>query len=242
MDPEYLLPMIQEIKGFGEVWAFSPPAPPTEEALLSTWTQGLIRAVKELKQPVIIGHSFGGMLALQAGIKAPDCKGLILISTFPDSGWQAHTAEAVKRADPSLWAEAEQAWIKRGDNDALAALFAAWSPFYFSEPHIDRGRHWLSQLTYSAKTYRFGPRFFENYRPKLELEDTPTLVIGGDRDQITPITGFKRPEFSKFKKFYLHVITGTGHFPWFERPEPVRMALQGFADLLATPQFRGSYD
>ncbi len=242
MDPEYLLPMIQEIKGFGEIWAFSPPLPLTEEAVLDTWTLGLTQAVDKLKAPVIVGHSFGGMLALQAGIRAPACKGLILISTFPDSGWQKHTSEAVKRADPAMWAEAEQAWNELGDNSALARLFAAWSPFYFTEPNVAKGGQWLSQLSYSAATYRFGPRFFEKYRPKLDLESTPTLAVTGEHDQITPITGFQGPEFSLLKKFYLREIAETGHFPWFERPESVRVALQAFVDLLAPPSFRGSYD
>jgi pimeloyl-ACP methyl ester carboxylesterase len=70
---------------------------------------------------------------------------------------------------------------------------------------------------------------------QLEAVTTPTLVVVGSEDAVTPVTAAGEIVGS-LPNARLEVIAGAGHFLWLDRPEQLRAVLSDFlAGLVARP-------
>ncbi len=168
-----------------------------------------------IEQAVLLGHSMGGAVALQIALDYPErTAGLILIATgarlavHPDilNGLLPETLKAVQLLVNWQWAD--------GFDEALESGFARLMQIQPALLHAD----------YTA-TNDF------DVRERLGEIHTPTLVIGGTADRMTPL------RYSEYLRDHipnaqLIVIDGGGHMLTLEQPQPVGAAIKTFLETL----------
>src|SRR5579884_2127861 len=172
----------------------------------------------DLGVPMIVGHSFGGWVALELAVRAPARVGrLVLIDTLglKFSGREeqdiadiyALSAEEVARrsfADPARFipdyaalGEAELLAVAR---DREATAFYGWKP-YMHDPAL---RHWLHRIA------------------------CPALVLWGERDGIVAPSYGERVA-AALPQARFETVPDAGHYPQVEQPEAVAIAIEHFA-------------
>jgi len=165
-----------------------------------------------VERTVVGGHSMGGAIAQAMALDhAERVAGLILIGT----GAKLRVAPAV--LDGIL-----------NDFEATVGLVVDWS---FGPAATDD----LKQLGIKAiretapavllGDYRACDRF--DIRDQLERIQTPTLVVGGTADRLTPLR-FSRYLAENIDRARLEIIQGGGHMMALESPEEVGAAVDRF--------------
>jgi proline iminopeptidase len=186
---------------------------------------------------ILVGHSWGGMLAMAYAAAHPDrIDRLVLI------GSGGPTLEFVARFQDNIRArmrpedvEAERYWAeagKQGVSDVKVAHEAnrVIVPAYFFDRakglafaaaipqgsfHVDVNSLLVADL---SKQY--------DLRSRLGALDRPTLIVHGHQDPM----GDKTAEdiHDLIKSSTLVYINQSGHFPWIEQPEVFGRAIKGF--------------
>jgi pimeloyl-[acyl-carrier protein] methyl ester esterase len=192
------------------------------------------RAVAETSAsgPVmVVGWSLGGQIALEWARHNPERVGaLVLMSTTPSfvqrPGWPFAMDETTLRRFGDELRVTYRPTLKRfvalqvqGSEHArdAAALLRA-QLFARGEP---------SPLALSESLDLL---VSNDLRREIATIPQPTLVIGGDRDTITPIAA-ARWLASRLPQATLVAIPGAAHAPFLSHPEDVVAALDAFADV-----------
>jgi proline iminopeptidase len=152
-----------------------------------------LREKLELGRVFAIGHSYGGMVALEHALAHPDAlAGLILYDTAPmtNGDWQADVAQNLAGYANRPWfAAANPAWqeVERATTEAeLNAAFAKLTPFYVRDYEADPTR-W--QQYFGAASLAFdratkGTSEPYDIRARLPEIEVPALVLVGATDFI----------------------------------------------------------
>jgi len=185
----------------------------------------------------LLGHSWGGMLAMAYAAAHPDrIDRMILIGpggpTLEFTEWfDDNIHSRLRRED----IEAEKYWDeapKRGVDSDKAALegVRAITPGYFFDRA--KGLAYAAQLTDGSLTVQVNANLFADMRkhydsrPGLRQLDRPVLIVQGHQDPV----GDKTAEDirSTIKSSVLRYINQSGHFPWIEQPDAFRRILAEF--------------
>jgi proline iminopeptidase len=206
-----------------------------------------VREYFELESVALLGHSWGGVLAMEYAVRHPGhVSHIILVGTGPASqeDIELYLQEWSRRSSPheeEIRALRSSESYKAGDPIALAD----WYRIYFSTTIKDpealgrlnlslegftnemvlRGRAIEERLwgeTWGAKGY--------SLIPKLKELTNPALVIHGDYDFI-PLETAKRIARA-MPAARLVILKECGHFPYLERPAEFCGAID---DFLAVP-------
>jgi proline iminopeptidase len=203
-----------------------------------------LRANLRLDQTALLGHSWGGLLALKYALHHPEhISHLILLNTCPASynDFQVFEQELAAR-DPT---DAEQMReleslpaYAEGDLETRAAYYR----LYFGETlHPPELRERLiaqlqvgwtreSVLTMRATVSRLFPETVQlpeyNLLPQLTRLRIPTLIVHGDYDFVPLASAVHIAEAIPDAR--LVVVRDCGHFSYLERPDEVHQALSEF--------------
>ena len=200
-----------------------------------------LRAHLGLDQMSLLGHSHGGIVAIDYAARFPDrVERLILASTF--ARWSPEQEAAMAAAiashanepwypDAKAALDSEQSGGFASDEE-LAELALREFPFYFWN-YGDRERAYLNSLrteTPNADTLRFfNQEIFESFDLRAELEKitAPALVVTGADDFITG-----PPSAAEIQRGLTEVetviIPDCGHFVFVEAPVAFREAVLSF--------------
>jgi len=218
-------------KGNDALWTFE------------TYLNELENVIKyfNLQKYIILGHSWGGMLALE-WITTREHKGLqklILFSTLPSTKiWNDEHMKMIEN-----YPENEKNAILNdlhGSNTDNAALKAGLKRFY--KDHVSK----KSDKKYPFKTKRFpkinkeiyekmwgkselfgtGTLSSYNTENKLENIDVNTLIISGKYDESTPVMNELMSKNIKNSKWVL--LKHSHHCGYFEEPELVIKTISNF--------------
>ena len=187
----------------------------------------------------LVGHSWGGMLAMAYAAAHPDrVDRMILIGsggpTLEFAQWFNDNIRMRLRPEDI---EAERSWDdapKRGVNADKAALegFRAIVPGYFFDR--EKGIAFRSTLTEGTITVGVNALLFADMgkgydsRPGLARIDRPVLIVHGHQDPV----GDKTAEdiHKAIKSSVLKYINQCGHLPWAEQPDQFRRILAEFLE------------
>jgi proline iminopeptidase len=185
----------------------------------------------------LVGHSWGGMLAMAYAAAHPDrIDRMILIGpggpTLEFTEWFNDNIHMRLRPED---VEAERYWTeapKRGVDADKAGLeqVRAITPGYFFDRA--KGLAFASQLPEGTLTVRVNTLLFGDMikgydsRPGLRQLDRPVLIIQGHQDPV----GDKTAEdiHAAIKSSVLTYVNQCGHFPWLEQPDEFRRTLAEF--------------
>lgn len=203
-----------------------------------------VREYFQLESMAVLGHSWGGLLAMEYAIRYPDrVSQLILMNTAPASSedYQFFRQERSKNAPEDvemLKALRETAAFQEGDPAAVMAYYRIHYRGTLRQPeHLERLMRGLSvhftnqsilqawaiedrlmQETWWASDY--------NLLPKLSQLHIPTLVIHGDYDFV-PVECVAHIA-QAIPGARLVVLSDCGHFSYLEHPDPVRQEISAF--------------
>ena len=208
-----------DCRGFGASGPLDPGVPYTHAGDLVALLDHL-----GVDYAVLVGLSFGGRVALQTALAAPDrVRGLVLLDAVLDGvPWDPESARALDEVARQVQAggvrAGREAWLahplfaaarERPDlADALAVMVAGYP-----------GQHWLGQDPHRQS------------RPPIEVLEglaVPTLVVVGERD----VPGFREMSAVLARRIpgaAYRVVAGAGHMVSMEQPEAVRELLIQFA-------------
>ena len=187
--------LIPDLRGHGKS-----PAQHGEELSHATWVTDARNLAHDLKlsRLAILGHSYGGFLALEYALRWPETlTHLVLVGT------SAGPVRADTRAIP-------------GDAELQEYFRAKW-PLFFS----GADKHWelFDALTFSAAAYNAA---FTRALPKYDIRDRigelemPMLLVAGKRDWYLPQMEWLA---AHARNATLCVLDEAGHFPFVDSPQ-----------------------
>ncbi len=179
--------------------------------------------------PVVVGHSYGGSVALAWALEAPP-SALVLISV------------------PSLpWPGTLDPWYRVNDSRLGRAIFvtlaAAWVPMSYVRNTIDRvfapetappgyADHIGVEFTVRASVMTTNVAQVNALRAELVTMEgqyrtltLPIELVHGDADTIVPLTIHSGPFAAKLPNAHLTVLPGAGHMPHQTHPDAVIAAI-----------------
>jgi proline iminopeptidase len=221
----------------------------SDDLTLRTVVQDLESLREHLKQErlFLVGHSWGGMLAMAYAAAHPDrIDRVILIDsggpTLEFTAWFGDNIHSRLRPEDEeaqrYWREAAKQGIA-ADKVAIESVRAIVPGYFFDRAkalafaaqlkegsyHSDVNAGLMADL---ARSY--------DLRPGLRAVDRPVLIIEGHQDPV----GDKTAEdiHSVLKSSTLVYLDKCGHFPWLEQPDAFRRAIVGFMEGSTTPSTR----
>ncbi|AGL01434.1 alpha/beta fold hydrolase [Desulfoscipio gibsoniae] len=165
---------------------------------------------------VIAGHSMGGAIAMDFALRYPTkLNGLILIGT----GARLRVASAIL------------------DTFAAGKLFPDLVNYAYSEaasPELIKQAKWEMENTDPSIYYNdFMACDGFNYMERVQAINTPTLVLGGAADRLTP------PKYSQYladniPNSQLEIIEQAGHMIMLENPQQTNTCIEHFITSMAS--------
>jgi pimeloyl-ACP methyl ester carboxylesterase len=224
--PEYRT-IAMDAPGFGDS---DKPIGSYDAAFMARWAVSLLDAL-DIERADILGHSMGGRVALELGMRHPDRVRSLMLMT-PSMAWRGPKPWArylrllrpelgflqptprpvveafVRRMIPS----AEQSWSGAGVDEFLRAYLTS------------RGR--VAFYAAARQIYLEEGDGPDGFWTRLEDCSPRALFLWGRRDQLVPI-GFAR-HVAEALPTAEHVELDCGHIPQFERPAQTHAAMAAF--------------
>lgn len=214
----------------------SEPAP-RESWTLARMAEDVVdlAAALELRDYTVLGHSFGGFVALQLGTGHPAAAArLVLSCTLASRRWLEGIDERIDAVEPpELRDQIRWGWDNEGDAEQAQAAFEAQLPFHFGDlrdPRIDDYKLRVAPTVYRPEVgAHFAATDFENLSLDERLGEVrvPTLVIGGRLDRTCPV-GAAEELAAGIPNAELVVFERSGHTPFVEEQDAYVEAVRRF--------------
>jgi proline iminopeptidase len=183
-----------------------------------------LRGELGLERMVLLGHSYGGTLALMYALRYQQhLDGLILCTTYPAFDYpEVVQANAARLGTPEQLA-ALGSWERGevGTDEEFARFWRTMLPLYFHRYDPAVGRELDRDAIYSGAIFN---RAFSELTPGYNVVDrlgeirVPTLVLGARQDWITPLAQSERIQRG-IPGSQLVAFEESGHFPFIEERE-----------------------
>ncbi len=216
---------------------------PTDPSL---WTIGryveeteTVRRVMGLGRVHLLGHSWGGWLAIDYALTYPQNIGtLILEDTVADMPHLALELERLRSALGSETVAMMQKHEAQGTTDHPEYMAAITLLNY---RHVCRLPEWPAPVRRSLSDWNMGPyttmqgpnEFLYtgnlkdwNRMPDLPKIDVPVLITVGEHDELTPACAMRMK--GALRNAEIHVLRNASHMPFYENPADYYPALTGF--------------
>jgi pimeloyl-ACP methyl ester carboxylesterase len=180
----------------------------------ASWVEGYI-GKKAVKDPVLVGHSMGGAIAITLALRNSHLAGLILVGTG-----------ARLRVHPNILSK-----IKENYEEA-SKLIGSWSVSPSSDPIIaERIAEELLQMNPEVTYGDFmACDKFDRMNDVHKIACKTLIAVGAD-DLMTPVK-YSQYLHEKIGKSKLVVIPGAGHSVMLEKHRSFNAAVQDFLDSL----------
>ena len=206
--------------------------PPVETLTMENFTADA-EALKQhlgFRQMAVIGHSFGGFVALEYALRYPQSVShLILASTVAvvDYGEEIVANAQRKTDDPEVLGEFLEP--NADDDFAFSWHMRTIAPLYFYRYDEELADQLIFNKQLSASAYsRNAPLIAEyNVLPQLGAISAPTLIVVGEDDFITPLSQAMRM-YREIPNAEIAVLPESGHYAHVERPEAFCDAVRGW--------------
>ncbi|HSW85987.1 MAG TPA: alpha/beta hydrolase [Rhabdochlamydiaceae bacterium] len=238
-DSSYLHTLVDNLELPGNVWLIDLPGNGSNTESVpadysyDSWFEIFIPMIQKFENPILVGHSFGGMFPLFFPDLEKHLKGMIFLNSSP-SLWKE---EAVSYAEqynlPSIDKEMQN-FIQCPNDATFKIALDACMPYYFPATTLDKARPIMSSFP-----FRFQPAVWWQHKV-LELDfsniwvpqNIPALIVTGTYDCICPYYLFQKDERFKRSNIDLINVDNGGHLPWFENLEMVKNAFEHFCQRL----------
>ena len=196
-----------------------------------------LRKALKFAKVTIVGHSWGGMLAMYYAVKYPkNIKKLVLMNTVTSAGMEEFLDEVEKRTMPSAGEfeklKASQEFID-SEPQAIAQYYRLFFQYYFHNPKDleklnlqlePKGAATGVKVAKILEESIFGK--YTDQHDDLQKLKIPTLIIRGESDVIP--TSAANSMAHSINSSKLVVLKNCGHFPYIEQPKEWLEVVEGF--------------
>lgn len=185
----------------------------------------------------LMGHSWGGLLAMKYAVKYPqNLNKVVLSNTMPGSAelWQQEEIELAKRTTSSDRRAREKVrnseWYKSDNPDAIEELLLlSFQNQFHDTTYVDSLNFYIPD-DYTKRSLLFGNLMpeLQNYDLHSDLAqlEVPVLLIYGSDEPATSLSGKKLDE--TLPNSSLIIIEEAGHFPFIEKSDQFLTTVQKF--------------
>jgi proline iminopeptidase len=200
-----------------------------DEWNLTQWVADLVELCNllELEQPIVLGQSFGGVVALAAAARHPELASKLVVSSSlakfrPDRSFPMFE----RLGGREVRAVAERHFSELSDESAQEFLRVCL-PVYNPKP-IPPDVLARVQLKLEVGNHFFRNEFFAvDLLPELSAIRCPTLVLAGELDPITPVADAE-DIVAAIPHSELRVFEGAGHGVFRDKPEEALEVISEF--------------
>jgi proline iminopeptidase len=196
---------------------------------LTQWVADLVELcdLLELERPIVLGQSFGGVVALAAAARHPDLASKLVVSSSlakfrPDRSFPMFE----RLGGPEVRAVAEHHFSELSDESAqefLRVCLPVYNPKPIAPDVLAR-----VQLKLEVGNHFFRNEFFAvDLLPELSAIRCPTLVLAGELDPITPVADAE-DIVAAIPHSELRVFEGAGHGVFRDKPEEALEVIREF--------------
>jgi proline-specific peptidase len=205
---------------------------PSEEWTLDTWADDIVRLCDALgiDKPVVLGQSFGGMVAQKYVARHPGHPGKVVISsTSPRWVLERKLVEFEKRGGPRA-REVAQAYWEHPSEETFKVYWDQCRHLYNTKPNPDpqSGERTTMNMDILFHFAR-GEIQTMDLAPGLAQARCPVLVMAGEDDPICPVQDAEEiaaalpKEWMQFARF-----PNVGHGAWRDDPQAAFAVLRKF--------------
>lgn len=224
-DSSYLLDLINILEIPGNVWLIDLPGNGTntveDNYNFDKWSDIFLGAISRFENPILVGHSFGGMFPVLFPKLEEILKGLIILNSAPSSPREESVKCAKAHNLPDLTKVMNEFYNNPTQKTFNLALDVC-APYYFSADFLEKGKKSLEKLDMRFRPSLWWSKKMENYTAAWVPQKVPTLIVGGDCDYITPFSVYKQDPRFKRNNIVLKEIKQSGHFSWVDQPQALK--------------------
>lgn len=201
---------------------------------LDQWADDVVALCDTLgiEEPFVYGVSFGSMVALHYGARHPGhARGIIADSTAAFADDDAVVAAFDRVGGPDAAAAARAFWDDPTPEHTVT-YFATCMPLYNRRARPDAADASARSLEHANlelfQAWSIGERRHFDLRPELGLVTSPTLVLAGEDDPITPIQGARVAAEALGEVGRLETFADCGHGVWRDQYEAAMATMRAF--------------
>lgn len=193
------------------------------------WFDLFPEIVKRFENPIIVGHSFGGMLSLLYPEFEELLKGCVILNSSPKL-WLEEAVAYSKQFDLPDLTEDMHAFVQNPSQKTFNTALHACMPYYFPKETLEKGRQLLSSVPFEYRAAVWGQiKAVEGkLLPKWIPQQVATLIVGAKYDCICPFSLFQNDLRFQRQNIKMLYIDNAGHCPWVENPSAVAQAFNEF--------------
>ena len=216
-----------------------------ESVRLATFVDDIeaLREVLGLGRIHLMGHSWGGMLAMRYAVRyGHNLRSLVLLDSMAASSefWKAEEAALAKRISPEARAELDAFRQTEAFQQRQPQAIGAMMGMAFRTQFTDPGKADLLELyipdDYVARSEQFGAMGAEladfDFHAELATVDVPTLVLYGADEPGTTLGGTAIAE--AIPDATLEIIPAAGHFPFIENATVCLATIRDFLSQISS--------
>jgi proline iminopeptidase len=199
---------------------------------LATWVDDVVRFCDALgiEHPIVLGNSFGGMVAMAYGARHPGhAAKLVLSSTSAHKVNTRVHAMFERLGGPEARAVSERFWDGEPSTESRDEYMRVCLPLYTQNPGYLSGTATRTVFNYELMDHWRPEHRAMDLLPELASITVPTLVLAGEMDPVCPVEDAEEiaaalpQDLVRFER-----LAGCGHGSFRDKPEETFAILRDF--------------